>query len=127
MRLKEKEEELQLLKQHAEREKQEAYRKIQEAEREKEELHAHLLEMVTKRDQEHKMQLESVKREMDRQKQNTLTMQDVCMLYYFCYIFLAMCFASYHMCRSTGSSWNWRKRSWRQSWKWKGCYRRRNC
>ena len=73
MRLKEKEEELQFFKQHAERIKK-------EAEREKEELQKQL-EMVTKRNQEHKKQLESVKREIERQKQNTITMQDVCMLY----------------------------------------------
>ena len=59
MRLKAKEEELQLLKQQTEREKKELQRQ---------------LEMVTKRDQEHKRQLESVKREMD---QNVLAMQEV--------------------------------------------------
>ena len=58
MRLKAKEEELQLLKQQAEREKGE------------------LRTQVIKRDQEHTKQLESVKREMH---QNVLTIQEVCM------------------------------------------------
>ena len=132
VRLKEKEEELQFLKQqaerekeyaervkeHAEREKEQAERVKEEAQRENEELQTQL-EMLTKRDQEHKKQLESVKRDMERQKQNTLTMQDVCMLYVF--NDLAKWFASYHTCRSTESSWNWRGKSWRQSWKWKRC------
>ena len=96
VRLKEKEEELQFLKQQAEREKEQAEREKEQAEREKEdaervkeeaqrekeELQTQL-EMVTKRDQEHKKQLESVKREMERQKQSTLTTQDVCMINYF--------------------------------------------
>ena len=119
VRLKEKEEELQFLKQQAEREKEQAERVKEEAERENEELQTQL-EMVTKRDQEHKKQLESVKREMERQKQNTLTMQDVCMLYVFNND-LAIWFASYHTCRSTESSRNWRGKNWRQSWKWKRC------
>ena len=119
VRLKEKEEELQFLKQQAEREKEQAEREKEQAERENEELQTQL-EMVTKRDQEHKKQLESVKRDMERQKQNTLTMQDVCMLYVFNNDF-AIWFASYHTCRSTESSWNWRGKSWRQSWKWKRC------
>ena len=74
MRLKGKEEELQ---QQAKTEKEQA---MEVAQRENEELQTQL-EMVTKRDQEHKKQLESVKREMERQKQSTLTTQDVCMLY----------------------------------------------
>ena len=94
MMLKEKEEELQFLKQHAERERQQAEREKQhvervkeeaerekeQAEREKKELQTHLLEMSAKKDQEHKKQLLLVKREVERQKQNTLAMQDVCML-----------------------------------------------
>ena len=77
VRLKEKEEELQFLKQQAEREKKHAERVKEEAENE-----------------------------------------ELCILYVFNNDF-AIWFASYHTCRSTESSWNWRGKSWRQSWKWK--------
>ena len=58
--------------------KQQADRGRQQAELEKEELQA-IVEMITKREQEQKKQLEYIKTEMKRQKQNILTMQDVCM------------------------------------------------
>ena len=62
MKLEEKEEELQLLKQQAESDKEQ------------------LLRMITKRDQEHKKQLESVKMEAEQEK---ITMLEVCTLIYF--------------------------------------------